>query len=440
MAEMNVHPERIGESSWGTRNVLAAFVLSMRPRLFLEIGGQIGCGAVTVGSAMKANNFGRMVCLEPLDHYFALLQHFVDRAGVRDFVRPLQMRSTDPELEHYLGGKPDMIFIDADHSYAAAKRDIELSAGLLAEGGLVFLDDTSEISAERDCRESRGGVRRALLDFEREHPGEWEVMLFEPPFWLNPCGLAMMQRRKRAPRAAGLRCPVCDGDLVPFDRVRGVDLVLADFSICRACQAIVNVTAYKALETQSLADIQRMDSHLHSEPLDITLSEIAGSQGLFDVLARFAPAKPDGVFLDFGAGKGPHAIKAAENFRKSIACDWDTRFLEKTLDTIGRPANLQVVNDVDTITDTVDVLFMWHTLEHLPEPSRFWQKRKHLLADDAAIFLQVPQFRPEHVVTGHYVFYSEASLTAWARQIGAAPVHFGYAPHVGFLSMIAART
>jgi predicted O-methyltransferase YrrM len=197
MAEMNAHAERSGETSWGTRNMLAAFVLSMRPGLFLEIGSHIGCSAVTVGSAMKANDFGRMVCLEPLPHYFALLQHFVDRAGVRDFVKPLQMRSTDPALERHLGGKPDMIFIDADNSYTPAKRDIAITTGLLAEGGVIFLDDTSKTASRSYCREGRGGVRQALLDFEREQPGKWDVMIFEPPFWLNPCGLAMMQRRVR---------------------------------------------------------------------------------------------------------------------------------------------------------------------------------------------------------------------------------------------------
>jgi predicted O-methyltransferase YrrM len=197
MAEMNAHPWRTGESSWGTRNVLSTFVLSMRPRLFVEFGGHIGCGAVTVGSAMRANGFGHMICLEPMDYYFDVLSYFIDRAGVHKYVTPLLMRSTDPNLEHRLGRKADMIFIDSDHSYSHVRRDLDVAAQVLGDGGLIFLDDVGHPHSGAICTENRGGVRQALLDFERDHNGTYSVMIFDPPQWLNPCGLAMVQRRVR---------------------------------------------------------------------------------------------------------------------------------------------------------------------------------------------------------------------------------------------------
>src|SRR5439155_24499367 len=80
------------------------------------------------------------------------------------------------------------------------------------------------------------------------------------------------------------------------------------------------------------------------------------------------------------------------------------------------------------------------TLEHLPKPTAFWRERTSLLEKDGLIFLQVPQYRPEHVVPGHYIFYTEESLTAWAaKSMGAVPIWFGYDATNGFLAMIAQR-
>jgi hypothetical protein len=97
------------------------------------------------------------------------------------------------------------------------------------------------------------------------------------------------------------------------------------------------------------------------------------------------------------------------------------------------------VRDFSEITDTISVLFMWHTLEHLPDPTAFWTQHSNKLADDAIIFLQIPLYRPQHVVRSHYVFYTEKSLTQWAAALSAVPLHFGYDTENSFLAMIARR-
>jgi len=193
--EMGSHPEAAGKSSWGTRNVLHAFVLAMRPTLFLEVGAHIGSASVVVGAAMKANGFGTLYCLEPQDHYFTLLQFFVEKAGLSDFVKPLQMLSTSRELDSILGDQVDMIYLDADHSYSAASADLRICERLLRENGLLFLDDVGpEVSPSLDP-EGRGGVRQALLDWSKGR-ADLHVIFLEPPAWLNPCGMAIVCRQR----------------------------------------------------------------------------------------------------------------------------------------------------------------------------------------------------------------------------------------------------
>lgn len=192
--QLSNHPEAAGESSWGTRNILHAFILSMRPKVVLEVGALIGSMSVVIGSALRANNFGKLFCLDPASHTFPILQEHVEAAGLDEWVRPLKMKSTDLALPGFLGEPVDMAFLDANHAYTHARRDLEIIDALLAPGGVIFLDDTGTGRSADIDPEGRGGVRQALLDFASNHP-DYAVTFFDPPFWLNPGGMAMAVRQ-----------------------------------------------------------------------------------------------------------------------------------------------------------------------------------------------------------------------------------------------------
>jgi predicted O-methyltransferase YrrM len=189
--EMEEHPEAAGKSSWGTRNLLFSLILSMRPKIVLEIGAHIGSATIIIGSALKANNFGTLFSLEPQSHYFNLLIQFIEKAEVNKFVKPLKIFSTDPSLGDFLGEKADIIFLDANHSYSSAYKDIELSDSLLTKNGLLILDDVGPTMSPQMCEEGKGGVRQALLDYIAEH-SHMKAIFLEPPYWLNPCGIAIV--------------------------------------------------------------------------------------------------------------------------------------------------------------------------------------------------------------------------------------------------------
>jgi predicted O-methyltransferase YrrM len=189
--EMEKHPEAAGKSSWGTRNLLFSLVLSMRPKLILEIGAHIGSASIVIGSALKANNFGKLVCLEPQKHFYELLCGFIEKAGLGEFVYPLKILSTEINPSIHLGEKADFIFLDANHSYSNALKDIELSYSFLSENGLLILDDVGPTRSAEICGEKKGGVRKALLDYVASHD-DLKVIFLEPPFWLNPCGIALV--------------------------------------------------------------------------------------------------------------------------------------------------------------------------------------------------------------------------------------------------------
>lgn len=196
LEEMQQHPLAPGESAWGTRNILHALILSTRPKTVLEVGSHIGSGSVVIGTALKANEFGRSYHLEPAPHYFEVLSQFIKMAGLENIAIPLMLFSTDPELRNILGNDVDLIFLDANHSYSHALTDIQICDQLLSEKGMILLDDVGTPHSGGICSENKGGVRQALLEFLAQRD-DYSAIFLEPPFWLNPCGLALLSRKPK---------------------------------------------------------------------------------------------------------------------------------------------------------------------------------------------------------------------------------------------------
>ena len=183
-----------GESGDGTRNLLFSIILSTRPKKVLEIGSHIGSASVVIGTALKTNKYGLSYHLEPQDNFFEVLNNVIIEADLQDYSIPIQKYSTDPDLTKIIGNEIDLIFLDANHSYSYALKDIEISTKLLSKNGLVLLDDVGFPSSGNNDLENKGGVRKALIDFISENDA-YTATFFDHPFWLNPCGLAILSKK-----------------------------------------------------------------------------------------------------------------------------------------------------------------------------------------------------------------------------------------------------
>lgn len=79
----------------------------------------------------------------------------------------------------------DFVLIDADHSYEAVLKDLELSFPMVKSGGLVFLDDWSNPS-------QNWGVEQALKDFTRNKSSSLKS---NGQIWVHPdYNLAVVQK------------------------------------------------------------------------------------------------------------------------------------------------------------------------------------------------------------------------------------------------------
>jgi predicted O-methyltransferase YrrM len=171
---------------------LYSHVLSLRPRAVLEVGTHIGAAAVVIGSALKRNDFGKLITLEPQEHYRDVAKKFVQMAQLTDFVDVLPI-SSEQLGEISSSGPFEIIFIDALHEYDAVCNDLKTCAHQLAKNGLIFLHDAGKDAVSFD-KTGKGGVRNAVMDFVKSR-NDFAAMFYEHPLWLNPCGLAVLCRQ-----------------------------------------------------------------------------------------------------------------------------------------------------------------------------------------------------------------------------------------------------
>jgi predicted O-methyltransferase YrrM len=199
LREMAGDPQAPGQSDIGIRNLIFAMAINLRPRRVLEIGAHIGSGTVVLGHALKVNGYGKLLSLEPADHYQRKAAAYVEKAGLSPFVEIIPDFSHSETCRQRLRSEApfDLIFIDAAHDYSSVCFDLELSVSLLRDNGIIVMHDVGRHSPEMDPT-GRGGPRQALYDFVSDEP-DLRVVSFEHPLWLNSCGAAIVCKQKMEP-------------------------------------------------------------------------------------------------------------------------------------------------------------------------------------------------------------------------------------------------
>lgn len=236
-------------------------------------------------------------------------------------------------------------------------------------------------------------------------------------------------------------CEVCKSErsIVRLECANDLDARLTEVHQCRSCLAIFNGRAYSLLDEHSrLQDIQRTDLYVPKEVCPSALQAQVREKGaLLDYLfAKLSREWSESVFCDFGGGNGLVAIAASDLFKSSIICEIDTRGVNEICNAVGYPSNLHVIKELSDCSQKIDVMFMWHVLEHIPEPADFMISVKSHLSENAILFLQCPSYRSEYLVDCHYVLFNEPSLKALFDLAGIDVIEISYDLENSFITAI----
>ena len=234
-------------------------------------------------------------------------------------------------------------------------------------------------------------------------------------------------------------CPVCEKlTLVRFECARDHDGNVTDILQCRSCLALLNDRAHECLKQKNLQDIQFTDYYApevttHAQET----SRLEEKARILDYLYGHVKKPYETLtFCDFGAGPGYVAMAAARRFKRSFVCEFDTRAAERACRILGRPDNLHIIRSLDELPGPVDVMCMWHVLEHIPWPLAFFEANRSRFAPGCVFFVQCPGYRPNAVVDCHYTFFNEPSIRCLFEKVGAKEIEIGFDIHNGFIGYL----
>jgi len=103
--------------------------------------------------------------------------------------------------------------------------------------------------------------------------------------------------------------------------------------------------------------------------------------------------KQDGQVLDIGCGYG-YFLAACRNEGFEVSgvdvSGWATQY---AIERLGIPVRLGKVGDLTLPSHHFDIITMWHSLEHTPDPHLALQVVKSCLKDDGILVIDVPTYK-----------------------------------------------
>jgi hypothetical protein len=163
----------VGWMTWDVQAALIHFSIWDEPRIYLELGSWFGLsmrmwlGNTPMGIGIAVDTWegsADFKAREDIIPYLPISQQlFFDECWLyRDRLIPLKMRSLEGmQIVYDQGVRPNLIYIDADHTYEAVLADFSLALDLFP-GAMIMGDDYLHPES------SIFGVHRAVNDVARE--------------------------------------------------------------------------------------------------------------------------------------------------------------------------------------------------------------------------------------------------------------------------------
>jgi len=196
----------IGECVVPMISLLHGLVMGSGLQRIVQLGTHAGYSALLLGFYLRRMHAQRALLSFEIDESLCrFARAWLCRAGLDAVVRVELRNSLDPAspglARDYLGGAPELVFLDSSHEYRQPLDEIEAWYPELARGGLIVLHDTSDFAAAFDLTKE-GGVRRALQEWRESHPGievislNHNVAAMETPglVYQDFCGVGLIQK------------------------------------------------------------------------------------------------------------------------------------------------------------------------------------------------------------------------------------------------------
>lgn len=107
---------------------------------------------------------------------------------------------------------------------------------------------------------------------------------------------------------------------------------------------------------------------------------------------------PHGTIIDVGAASGDFVKMAVDDGIDAIACDYSKEALLHAEKHYGLKTLQSPAESIDAPDESFDVVTMFHTIEHLPDPMKVLREMYRVLKPNGLIFLETPNYSPHYLI------------------------------------------
>ncbi len=168
----------IGECAPPLISLLMGFLVGNSVERMVQLGHYAGYSTLHIGILFRKMAKGKLYTIDIAERMSAYTQSWVEKAGIGEHVCVVTGDSADVGMPSaaamYLGGQPDIVFIDSSHKYDHTLKELDLWYEALRPNGFIFLHDASRAAREYDP--ANGAVAGALADWCKKTEAEFFVL------------------------------------------------------------------------------------------------------------------------------------------------------------------------------------------------------------------------------------------------------------------------
>lgn len=232
--------------------------------------------------------------------------------------------------------------------------------------------------------------------------------------------------------STSLKCPACDGnDFQDYLELQDYFLSKEMFKLskCEECGLLYTLPQPQRETLANYYDSSEYTSHNTSKwNLKNLLYMQARKFALNQKLGMIEKYVDKGKILDIGGGTGEFLNHCRNRGWDVFGVEPSPIAREKAFSTHG----LKLLDSVELLSaknESLDVITMWHVLEHLEDPAKQFQTNYHLLKPDGLLVVALPNYESwdayhygkywaAYDVPRHLFHFSQKSLTQLSDRFG----------------------
>src|SRR5258707_12338980 len=148
-----------------------------------------------------------------------------------------------------------------------------------------------------------------------------------------------------------------------------------DMYVCASCHVVDNfsITPESGLEeTSAQRDASVAYYTISDEQLEHIRGELSGTKGILDYFQSYFSDIDHKSFLEIGSGLGLMLLAADQfGFGEVVGVDLNTDSFAELKQYFPPSKDIQMHPDLEHVQVQADYVFMWHTLEHIYDPTAF---------------------------------------------------------------------